>query len=107
MAASAVAPPGGPTRGRRRCPLCSRSFRSGWEGVETHWRARHKAALGYERFWSSLCREHKAPRAADCPDAGSHRGACAVAGWLEETLIATTSVKPAMRLLIVAVSEKR
>ncbi len=58
---------GVPKRGRRRCPLCRRSFRSGWEGIETHWRARHAAALAYERFWSSLCREHKAKNAADCP----------------------------------------
>ena len=56
-----------PKRGRRRCPLCRRSFRSGWEGVEAHWRAKHAAVLAYERFWSSLCRDHRAPRPADCP----------------------------------------
>jgi len=58
---------GVPKRGRRRCPLCSRVFRSGWEGIDTHWRSKHPSALPYDRFWSSLCREHRAARPADCP----------------------------------------
>ena len=58
---------GVPKRGRRRCPLCQRVFRSGWEGVDAHWRAHHEAALGYARFWASLCRAHRAPRALECP----------------------------------------
>lgn len=58
---------GVPARGRRRCPLCDRVFRSGWEGVDAHWRARHGDVLAYEAFWSSLCREHRAPGAAECP----------------------------------------
>ena len=56
-----------PKRGRRRCPLCRQAFRSGGEGGEPHWRAKHAAALPYERFWSSLCRDHRAARPADCP----------------------------------------
>ena len=49
MASCLACEKGVPKRGRRRCPLCSRSFRAGWEGVETHWRARHKAALAYDQ----------------------------------------------------------
>ena len=61
MAATCLAcEKGVPKRGRRRCPLCGQAFRSGWEGIETHWRAKHAAALPYERFWSSLCRDHRA-----------------------------------------------
>ena len=55
-----------PKRGRRRFPLCERIFRNGWEGVDAHWRSRHASALGYERFWSSLCRAHRASRPLEC-----------------------------------------
>jgi hypothetical protein len=58
---------GVPKRGRRRCPLCPRVFRSGWEGVDAHWRARHEAELPYRKFWSSLCRAHRAGRSLECP----------------------------------------
>jgi hypothetical protein len=50
---------GVPKRGRRRCPLCSRSFRSGWEGIETHWRAAHTDVMPYEDFFASLCPAHR------------------------------------------------
>jgi hypothetical protein len=42
-------------------------FRAGWEGIDAHWRARHPSAVPYERFWTSLCRAHRAARSADCP----------------------------------------
>jgi predicted amidophosphoribosyltransferase len=59
---------GVPKRGRRRCPECARAFRgSGWDGVEAHWNARHADRMPYERFWSSLCRAHRARRALECP----------------------------------------
>jgi hypothetical protein len=53
---------GVPKRGRRRCPLCGRVFRSGWEGVVSHWNARHASDVRYETFWASLCRAHRAGR---------------------------------------------
>jgi hypothetical protein len=51
MAASCLAcEKGVPKRGRRRCPLCRRAFRVGWEGIEAHWRSRHADGPPYERF---------------------------------------------------------
>ena len=58
---------GVPKRGRRRCPLCARVFRTGWDGIDAHWRSRHAAAVDYGTFWDSLCRAHRAPRALECP----------------------------------------
>lgn len=58
---------GVPQRGRRRCPLCGRVFRTGWEGAPSHWKAQHAGALSYDRFRAGLCRAHSAPRALECP----------------------------------------
>ena len=58
---------GVPKRGRRRCPLCGRIFRSGWEGLDAHWRSRHPTAAPYRDVWASLCRPHRASGAAECP----------------------------------------
>ena len=60
MAACLACEKGVPKRGRRRCPLCSRSFRSGWEGIETHWRAKHAAALRLRALLVLAVPEHRA-----------------------------------------------
>ena len=57
---------GVPKRGRRRCPLCERVFRVGWEGIDAHWRANHGEVVPYARFWHSLCRAHRAQRPLEC-----------------------------------------
>ena len=58
---------GVPKRGRRRCPLCDRVFRSGWEGIVSHWTAHHAKAMAHASFWGSLCRAHRAGRTLECP----------------------------------------
>ena len=47
MAACLACEKGVPKRGRRRCPLCRRVFRSGWEGIETHWAAERVLAVAH------------------------------------------------------------
>jgi hypothetical protein len=57
-----------PKRGRRRCPECARVFKgSGWDGIDTHWRARHERIMSYQEFWASLCRAHREPKPRTCP----------------------------------------
>lgn len=52
-----------PIQGPRICPLCGHQFRgNGWDGIDAHWRSRHKDSMDYEQFWHSLCRAHRAGR---------------------------------------------
>ena len=44
----------------RKCPICGHEFQGqGWDGIDAHWRANHEDYMPYEKFWASLCREHK------------------------------------------------
>jgi hypothetical protein len=51
----------GISKGRpRQCPICGHEFQgNGWDGVDAHWRAKHEDIMPYEKFWASLCSEHK------------------------------------------------
>lgn len=56
-----------PKRGRPRCPECDHVFRgAGWDGIDAHWRARHRAVATYEGFWRALCDEHRAAEPLRC-----------------------------------------
>jgi len=44
----------------RICPECGHRFKgNGWDGIDAHWRSKHKDVMPYERFWNSLCSQHK------------------------------------------------
>ncbi len=44
----------------RQCPRCGHEFQgNGWDGIDAHWRAKHEHYMSYEKFWASLCSEHK------------------------------------------------
>ena len=46
--------------GSKICPVCSHVFKgSGWDGIDSHWRAHHEDIKPYEIFWKSLCQSHK------------------------------------------------
>lgn len=37
---------------RRVCPECGHLFRgSGWDGIDSHWRARHESIMPYAEAW--------------------------------------------------------
>ena len=49
-----------PTTGARKCPECGHEFEgNGWDGIDAHWRSKHESVLPYEKFWESLCPEHR------------------------------------------------
>lgn len=49
-----------PKKRPRRCPVCDHIFQgNGWDGIDAHWRAKHEDIMPYEKFWESLCSEHK------------------------------------------------
>ena len=49
-----------PNKQKRQCPICGHVFQgNGWDGIDAHWRAKHEDIMPYEKFWISLCREHK------------------------------------------------
>jgi hypothetical protein len=51
---------GTPTAGPRVCPLCGHQFQgNGWDGIDAHWRSRHRDVMSYEAFWQSLCAGHR------------------------------------------------
>ena len=44
----------------RICPVCLHQFQgNGWDGIDAHWRAKHKDVMTYESFWQSICGDHK------------------------------------------------
>ncbi len=46
--------------GPRVCPECRHVFQgNGWDGIDSHWRARHEAIVSYGSFWDSLCDRHR------------------------------------------------
>jgi hypothetical protein len=48
------------TRLPRVCPSVGHAFRgNGWDGMDAHWRSKHEHVMPYERFWSSLCTQHR------------------------------------------------
>lgn len=46
----------------RECPECDHVFKgSGWNGIDTHWKARHdREVMPYEGFWDGIadCLKH-------------------------------------------------
>jgi hypothetical protein len=44
----------------------------GWDGIESHWRARHLDVASYEKFWNGLCPAHGGAPALGCPSC--HKG---------------------------------
>ena len=57
---------GMPTEGPRICPICDKEFKNqwnGWEGIDSHYKARHKRETGipYKQWWNSICPEHGGP----------------------------------------------
>jgi hypothetical protein len=51
---------GTPVDGPRICPLCGHQFQgNGWDGIDAHWRSRHRDVMSYEAFWQSLCPDHR------------------------------------------------
>lgn len=37
---------------RKVCPECGHLFRgNGWDGIDSHWRARHEAVMPYTEAW--------------------------------------------------------
>lgn len=49
-----------PKVGRRECPACGHQFKgNGWDGIDAHWRSKHKELMSYEDFWETLCQPHR------------------------------------------------
>jgi hypothetical protein len=50
----------------RKCPICGQIFNGkGWEGIDEHYKKKHKevnAQEPYEMWWSRMCEEHRAMR---------------------------------------------
>ena len=38
----------------RECPICWYSFKKGWTGIQTHWKAHHKDICSYEKAWKII-----------------------------------------------------
>lgn len=49
-----------PFKRPRVCPECGHVFKgSGWDGIDSHWKAKHLDRMSYEEFWRSLCERHR------------------------------------------------
>jgi hypothetical protein len=49
----------------KTCPECQQVFRGkGWEGIDAHWKARHRNIMPYEKAWELICQGLK-PSAHD------------------------------------------
>lgn len=54
---------GMPTERPRICPICNKSFKRKWEGIDAHYKAHHKRETGipYKQWWNSICGDHGGP----------------------------------------------
>lgn len=49
-----------PAERPRVCPACGHVFQgNGWDGIDAHWRSRHRPVMSYGQFWSTMCEEHR------------------------------------------------
>lgn len=52
-----------PVERPRIFPVCNHEFKGkGWDGTDAHWRSKkkgHENIMAYEKFWETLCFEHK------------------------------------------------
>ena len=55
---------GMPTEEPRTCPICNKSFKIKWLGIDGHYNGRgHESHTGipYSEWWNSICRDHGGP----------------------------------------------